>query len=30
MIAAAAVLALLTTAIFVWGIGLPIPIWPEL
>ena len=30
MIAAAAVLAALTSAIFVWGIGLPIPIWPEL
>jgi putative tricarboxylic transport membrane protein len=30
MIAAAAVLAVMTTAIFIWGIGLPIPIWPEL
>lgn len=30
MLAAAAALALMTTAIFVWGIGLPIPIWPEL
>jgi putative tricarboxylic transport membrane protein len=30
MIAAAAVLAVLTTAVFIWGIGLPIPIWPEL
>jgi hypothetical protein len=29
MIAAAAVLAVMTTAIFIWGIGLPIPIWPE-
>ena len=29
MVAAAAVLAAMTTAIFVWGIGLPIPIWPE-
>ncbi len=30
MLAAAAALALLATAIFIWGIGLPIPIWPEL
>jgi hypothetical protein len=30
MIAAAAVLAVMTTAIFIWGIGLPISIWPEL
>lgn len=30
MIAAAAALALMATAIFIWGIGLPIPIWPEL
>jgi putative tricarboxylic transport membrane protein len=30
MLAAAAVLAVMTTAIFIWGIGLPIPIWPEL
>ena len=30
MVAAAAVLALLTVAIFIWGIGLPIPVWPEL
>jgi len=29
MVAAAVVLAGMTTAIFVWGIGLPIPIWPE-
>jgi putative tricarboxylic transport membrane protein len=29
MIAAASVLAVMTTAIFIWGIGLPIPIWPE-
>jgi hypothetical protein len=28
--AAAVVLALLVIAIFIWGIGLPIPIWPEL
>ncbi len=27
--AAAAVLAFLTVAIFVWGVGLPIPVWPE-
>ena len=30
MAAAAAVLALLTVAIFIWGIGLPIPVWPDL
>ncbi len=30
MAAAAVVLALLTVAIFIWGIGLPIPVWPEL
>ena len=29
MIAAAVVLGAMTTAIFIWGIGLPIPIWPE-
>lgn len=29
MLAAAVVLATLTTAVFIWGIGLPIPIWPE-
>ena len=29
MVAAAAALALLATAVFIWGIGLPIPIWPE-
>jgi putative tricarboxylic transport membrane protein len=29
MIAAAALLALMSIAIFIWGIGLPIPIWPE-
>jgi hypothetical protein len=23
-------LAVMATAIFIWGIGLPIPIWPEL
>jgi putative tricarboxylic transport membrane protein len=27
--AAALVLIVLTLAIFVWGIGLPIPVWPE-
>ena len=27
--AAAALLVLLTLAIFVWGVGLPIPVWPE-
>jgi putative tricarboxylic transport membrane protein len=30
MAAAAVVLALMTIAIFIWGIGLPIPVWPEL
>jgi hypothetical protein len=30
MVAAAVVLALMATAIFIWGIGLPISIWPEL
>jgi putative tricarboxylic transport membrane protein len=30
MAAAAVVLALLTVAIFIWGIGLPIPVWPDL
>jgi putative tricarboxylic transport membrane protein len=30
MVAAAVVLALVTIAIFIWGIGLPIPVWPEL
>jgi putative tricarboxylic transport membrane protein len=29
MLAVAAVLAFATIAIFVWGIGLPIPVWPE-
>ncbi len=29
VIAAAILLALLTVAIFVWGVGLPIPVWPE-
>jgi putative tricarboxylic transport membrane protein len=29
MLAAATALAVLATAIFIWGIGLPIPIWPE-
>ena len=29
MVAAAVVLAGMTTATFVWGIGLPIPVWPE-
>jgi hypothetical protein len=29
MVAAAAVLAVMTSVIFIWGIGLPIPIWPE-
>jgi putative tricarboxylic transport membrane protein len=29
MIAAAVVLGAMATAIFIWGIGLPIPIWPE-
>ena len=27
--AAAALLVALTLAIFVWGVGLPIPVWPE-
>jgi putative tricarboxylic transport membrane protein len=30
MVAAAVVLALMTIAIFIRGIGLPIPVWPEL
>jgi putative tricarboxylic transport membrane protein len=30
MVAVAVGLALMATAIFIWGIGLPIPIWPEL
>lgn len=30
MLAAAAVLALMTVAIFVWGLGLPLSLWPEL
>ena len=30
MLAVAAVLAFVTIAIFVWGIGLPIPVWPDL
>jgi putative tricarboxylic transport membrane protein len=29
MVAAAVVLGAMATAIFIWGIGLPIPIWPE-
>jgi putative tricarboxylic transport membrane protein len=29
MLAVAAALAFATVAIFVWGIGLPIPVWPE-
>jgi hypothetical protein len=27
--AAAIVLVILTLLIFVWGVGLPIPVWPE-
>ena len=27
--AAAVLLVVLTLAIFVWGVGLPIPVWPE-
>jgi len=30
MLAVAAALSFVTVAIFVWGIGLPIPVWPEL
>ncbi len=30
MVAVAVLLAVMATAIFIWGIGLPIPIWPEL
>jgi hypothetical protein len=30
MAAVAMFLAIMATAIFIWGIGLPIPIWPEL
>jgi putative tricarboxylic transport membrane protein len=30
MLAAGVVLAVVVIAIFVWGIGLPIPVWPEL
>jgi putative tricarboxylic transport membrane protein len=30
MAVAAAVLAIMAIAIFVWGIGLPIPVWPDL
>ena len=30
MAAVAMLLAIMATAIFIWGIGLPIPIWPEL
>jgi putative tricarboxylic transport membrane protein len=30
MLAAAAVLTLLTVGIFVWGLGLPLSLWPEL
>jgi len=29
VVAAAVVLVVLTLVIFVWGVGLPIPIWPE-
>jgi len=29
-LAAAVLLALLVVAIFIWGIGLPIPLWPDL
>jgi len=29
MLAVAAALSFVTVAIFVWGIGLPIPVWPE-
>lgn len=29
MLAAAGVLTLLTVAIFIWGLGLPLPLWPE-
>jgi putative tricarboxylic transport membrane protein len=29
MAAAAVVLGAMATAVFIWGIGLPIPIWPE-
>jgi putative tricarboxylic transport membrane protein len=30
MIAAGVVLAVLVIAVFVWGIGLPLPVWPDL
>jgi putative tricarboxylic transport membrane protein len=30
MVAVATLLAVMATTIFIWGIGLPIPIWPEL
>jgi putative tricarboxylic transport membrane protein len=30
MVAVAMLLTVMATAIFIWGIGLPIPIWPEL
>jgi putative tricarboxylic transport membrane protein len=30
MVAVGMLLAVMATAIFIWGIGLPIPIWPEL
>ena len=29
MVAAAVVLAAMASAVFIWGIGLPIPIWPD-
>ena len=29
VVAAAIILVLLTLATFVWGVGLPIPVWPE-
>jgi hypothetical protein len=29
VVAAAVFLVVLTLAIFVWGVGLPIPVWPE-
>jgi hypothetical protein len=29
IVATAVVLSILTVVIFVWGVGLPIPIWPE-
>ena len=29
VVAAAVLLVVLTLTIFVWGVGLPIPVWPE-